>query len=219
MMSMRINIGCGQTPTEGWANFDASPSVKLAQRPAIASALGRFGLLHQSQVDNISFCQKHEIRFADATRRIPVPDETADALYSSHMLEHLDRREARQFLAEARRVLKPGGVIRLAVPDVRLVAEAYVREGDANQFIEATLLYRDRPRSFRERVQYHLVGDRGHKWMYDGTSLVNLLMQNGFSAARVMKAGETMIADPGQLNLREREGESVYVEALKPGRS
>jgi predicted SAM-dependent methyltransferase len=38
------------------------------------------------------------------------------------MIEHLDRREARSFLAEARRVLRPGGVLRLAAPDLsRLV--------------------------------------------------------------------------------------------------
>ena len=32
-MGYQINIGCGQTPTEGWINFDNSPAIKLAKSP------------------------------------------------------------------------------------------------------------------------------------------------------------------------------------------
>jgi hypothetical protein len=39
------------------------------------------------------------------------------------------------------------------------------------------------------------------------------LETNGFSSVREVSAGQTMIPDPGELNLREREDESTYVEA------
>ena len=52
--------------------------------------------------------------------------------------------------------------------------------------------------------------------MYDGKSLSTILLKNGFADAVVLAAGETTIANPGSLNLREYEGWSVYVEAKKP---
>ena len=51
--------------------------------------------------------------------------------------------------------------------------------------------------------------------MYDGPSLLRLLTESGFSGARVVAAGETSIESPGPLDLREREDESVYVEARR----
>jgi hypothetical protein len=52
--------------------------------------------------------------------------------------------------------------------------------------------------------------------MYDGPSLCRLLEQQGFRDVRVWPAGETGIPIPGDLNLRERSPESVFVEARKP---
>ena len=62
-----------------------------------------------------------------------------------------------------------------------------------------------------------LVDDRRqHRWMYDGASLAKLLQDKGFVDVTVLPAGKTGIADPGELNLREREDESAYVEARRP---
>ncbi len=52
--------------------------------------------------------------------------------------------------------------------------------------------------------------------MYDGRSLADLLMINGFVDAQIMPSGQTNIKDYGFLDLNEREDESVYVEAFKP---
>ena len=54
------------------------------------------------------------------------------------MIEYLDRREARAFLAEVRRILRPGGVVRVAVPDIARQVQAYLATGDADGFIAAT---------------------------------------------------------------------------------
>lgn len=51
--------------------------------------------------------------------------------------------------------------------------------------------------------------------MYDEASLCSLLERAGFHNALALKAGETMIPDPGALDLRERPEESIYVEAVK----
>ncbi len=62
----------------------------------------------------------------DLRRGIPFPDEEFDVVYHSHVLEHFSRRGARGFLRECRRVLKPGGTLRVAVPDLELIAKTYL---------------------------------------------------------------------------------------------
>lgn len=62
----------------------------------------------------------------DLRRSIPFADASFDGVYSSHFLEHLPRRLAPRFLAECRRVLVPGGVLRLVVPDLEQLARQYL---------------------------------------------------------------------------------------------
>lgn len=82
--------------------------------------------------------------------------------------------------------------------------------------MESLLLHRSRPTNMRQRCLALVAGDRGHAWMYDGRSLVSLVTRNGFEEAAVIPVGTTRIADPGALDLREREDESVYIEAVRP---
>ncbi|MBN2218315.1 MAG: methyltransferase domain-containing protein [Pirellulales bacterium] len=209
----RLNVGCGGTPTPGWKNYDNSWSVRLARWPVVAMLFGKLGGFRESR-KFIAVVKQSGIRWADATRRIPEPDRSADVLYSSHMVEHLNKDQAMRFLKEARRVLVPGGIIRIAVPDVRYHVNNYLQDQDADRFIEATLLVHPRPNTWISKLKYLLVGDRHHMWMYDGASLCKLLSSAGFQNPRVMEPGTTMIQEPGELNLREREPESVFVEAV-----
>ncbi len=62
----------------------------------------------------------------DAARGIPFRAGAFDAVYHSHMLEHLPRQAVPGFLADCLRVLKPGGVLRVAVPDLEGAARAYL---------------------------------------------------------------------------------------------
>src|SRR2546426_1159886 len=105
----RVNIGCGPTPTLGWLNFDNSLSVRLAKYPLLAPVLESLGLLDEGQKRLVSAARNGAIRWADATKHIPLPDQSVEVLYTSHMVEHLDRTAVRRFLREARRVLAPNG--------------------------------------------------------------------------------------------------------------
>lgn len=212
---IRVNIGCGRTPTPGFRNFDNSMSVKLARRPLLVRFLSQFGLLGEDQLKFIEFARNGSIQWADAIRRIPLDDGSAELVYSSHMLEHFDRREARQFLTEVRRVLADGGVIRLVLPDLGKLIERYNISGDADSFMESTLLVKPRPQSLREKVVSLVAGDRNHLWMYDAASLCKLLTDLGFQGVRTLSPGETTFSNPGELDLAERAHESLYVEARK----
>jgi len=156
-----------------------------------------------------------EVRWANACKRIPVSDESLEVVYSSHLLEHLDSHETERFLREIHRSLEPGGIIRLAVPDLKRRIESYMRTGDADAFMRSLNIRAHNARDLRDKIRLLFLGDRAHRWMYDAASLKELLARFHFTEAREMRPGETTIPDSGSLDLREREQESIYVEARK----
>jgi len=66
----------------------------------------------------------------DLRKGLPYPDQCFDACYSSHVLEHLEQEESERLLRECWRILKPGGVIRLSVPDLEAIVRAYLKALD-----------------------------------------------------------------------------------------
>jgi Methyltransferase domain len=213
---IKVNVGCGLSPTPGWLNFDNSLSVRVARWPTISSALTRTGFLAEKSAELSEMTQRGSIRFANAATRIPCATGSVAAVYSSHMIEHLDRAEARAFLAEVMRVLSPSGVVRVAAPDLSRLAKDYMVNGDADGFVTGINMGLDRPAGLRGWAKWTLVGPRHHLWMYDGESLTRLLREAGFEDPAVMPPGSTKIPGPGQLDLTERAMESVYVEAVRP---
>ena len=57
----------------------------------------------------------------DLSRGIPLPDASCDVVYHTAVLEHMRRSDAAAFLAECYRVLKPGGIVRVGVPDLERI--------------------------------------------------------------------------------------------------
>lgn len=72
---------------------------------------------------------KYVIQY-DITKGIPYYDNFFDVVYNSHVLEHLKKIEAFQFIKECHRVLKPGGIIRVVVPDLEVITKEYIRNLD-----------------------------------------------------------------------------------------
>lgn len=66
----------------------------------------------------------------DLRRGIPFASGAFDVVYHSHLLEHLTPDDGRQLLSECHRVLRPGGVLRVAVPDLEVIAREYLRALD-----------------------------------------------------------------------------------------
>jgi predicted SAM-dependent methyltransferase len=182
----------------------------------VARFLAVLGLLNKNQMEYVEFSRDNDIGWANAVKRIPVSDASLDVVYSSHMVEHLDTHQVRLFLSEAKRVLRSGGTLRLVVPDVRFYVDRYIASGDADEFVRGTGLGRSLVPGLFMKILGLMVGDRGHKWMYDGPSLCRLLEREGFVRAVSLPAGATTLSDPGELNLSEREPESVFVEAIRP---
>jgi predicted SAM-dependent methyltransferase len=63
----------------------------------------------------------------DLQTPLPFADNTFQAVYHSHVLEHLSRNQAPPFLRECVRVLAPGGVLRVAVPNLENIVRLYIK--------------------------------------------------------------------------------------------
>ncbi|MGI9211736.1 MAG: DapH/DapD/GlmU-related protein [Methylococcaceae bacterium] len=69
---------------------------------------------------------------SDVAQLDMIPESCVDLIYASHVLEHFGRWEFRSVLSEWRRILKPGGVLRIAVPDFAACAKLYYEKGLAD---------------------------------------------------------------------------------------
>jgi predicted SAM-dependent methyltransferase len=214
-MAKRLNVGCGRAPSAGWLNYDNSPAVWLAKSPLLTRLLHRAGVIDAGSFEFAAFCRANPILYANA-RRIPHASGTVDVIYSSHMIEHLARDDAWSFLVECHRVLRPGGRLRLVVPDLHLLAHQYLERGDADNFLGHLQFETVRPAGLLSKLKWLLFGGRGHHWMYDTRSLGALLEEAGFAEVETMQPGQTRIPDPGGLDLRERQIDSAYLEAVRP---
>jgi SAM-dependent methyltransferase len=67
-----------------------------------------------------------EIVTHDIRQKLPYPDQFFDVCYSSHVLEHLKPLEADSFLLECWRILRPGGIVRIVVPDLEGIVRIYL---------------------------------------------------------------------------------------------
>ena len=214
-MSIKVNIGCGRTPTEGWLNFDNSPAIRLAKSPFKYKLAKAMGFLNEQQIETIKWNMEHNIQFADATRSIPLQTSSVDCIYTSHMVEHLSQKGARSFLNEVKRVLKVGGVVRISVPDLRIAVDEYLGSNDADAFMREILVQAPEINTIKQKISLFVSGYRHHQWMYDGASLSKLLFEMGFDSVEICRDGKTNSVDSDDLNLYEREEQSVYVEGIK----
>ncbi len=145
------------------------------------------------------------------------PDACAELIYASHVLEYFDRIEAKQVLREWNRLLCSGGMLRLAVPDFRALAEVYFEHGKLDLILGP--LYGRAEIPGTELVIYH-------RTVYDFESLKELLEEAGFGEVRRYDWRQTIhrdVDDYSQAYIPHMEKErgkliSLNVECTKPSR-
>jgi SAM-dependent methyltransferase len=82
--------------------------------------------IHPAWTNIDFFSNAPEVVAWDLRKGIPFPDASFEVVYHSHVLEHFQRREGGGLMRECFRVLKPGGVLRVAVPDLEAIARQYL---------------------------------------------------------------------------------------------
>ena len=82
---------------------------------------------HRDWINIDSAPESKDVAAVDVIDGLPFSDGSFDAVYCSHMLEHLEARQGLALLAQMYRVLRPGGTVRVAVPDLETIAREYLR--------------------------------------------------------------------------------------------
>jgi predicted SAM-dependent methyltransferase len=150
---------------------------------------------HVATIDNLSF----------------IPDDSIDLIYTCHVLEHFKRREVERVLREWYRTIKPGGTLRVSVPDFSKLCEVYKNEGKLEVVIGALF--------GRQDYLYNI-----HYNVFDFSSLSSLLSFCGFEAIKIYdwkKTEHSHVDDYSQAYFPHMEKEngiliSLNVECKKP---
>lgn len=236
-----LNLGSGYKTSKRCINIDWSLPIRLK-----GSAMGRMvaPILITGDRREAYDAMDGDVLRHNLKKGIPFPDQSVEGVYHSHLLEHLDFDVAPIFLAEVKRVLKPGGVHRIVVPDLEFETRRYLESLDQavtgtgtvtdhelnlhlliNQMVRRESWGTSQRAGLRRWTENALLGDarkRGetHQWMYDRVSLPAALSKAGFVDPTVVSFDTSAIEDwPGYLLDQDESGTeyrpgSLYVESF-----
>jgi SAM-dependent methyltransferase len=192
-----INIGSGISGAPGWYNIDNSPTIPLSRIPLVR----RISRIPAWPAD----VHRHDVR-----KGLPFPDKSVSYVYSSHTFEHFSWSESLAIARECFRVLEPGGVFRVAVPDLGLMVREYLQNGSAmasHEFLQRL--------SLNHGVSDLVHPGANHSQMFDEKSLLYLFRQAGFISPEVKDFMQSGIPYISKVELEVRRRESLYVEARR----
>ncbi|HKU45132.1 MAG TPA: methyltransferase domain-containing protein [Polyangiales bacterium] len=204
----KLHLGCGGRLLPDWLNSDFVVSLRKL------------------------FNQRLPLVQIDCTRRLDIPNDSFDYIYSEHMHEHLDYAAGSGLLREVWRVLKPGGKVRIAVPDLDFYFRMFRTERSFEEY----------PTAFRDQIWQtnglngapldkatflnFLFKGSDHKYIYTRSALESQVAAAGFIDTRVCEPGKSDTPELRDLetNLAGRDGTSidmhlsytVAVEGTKP---
>lgn len=162
----------------------------------------------------------------DATRPFPFPDGCFHFIYSEHMIEHIPYEAGRFMLTECLRVLRPGGVLRIATPRLGFLMDLYTADLSDTQrrYIdwetEIFIPWATAPRAaFVINNFFHAWG---HRFIYDEETLREAMSLTGFHDVTLCQLGESRHEALRGLEHEERlppgllRLETMVVEGTRP---
>jgi SAM-dependent methyltransferase len=204
---LKLNLGCGSHAPSGWVNVDYAIGSWVVKVPFFSLINKKFKIINFNWPDTIFI---HDLR-----KKFPWQDNSVDVVYSSHTLEHLSKTEGQYFLRECYRVLKPNGIIRIIVPDLRAVINKYVQgEIVADKLFDALDVAYESPddgvlkRKLAPFIRFP------HKCMYDTPALLRVMSEIGYEVASKQHC-ESEIDDVQAIEDPNRTVEAVIIEGKK----
>jgi len=203
-----VQYGCGWSAPSGWRNFDASPTLRFERLPLVGSLYTR----------NASRFPEN-VKYGDIVKGLPVPDKSCSGIYCSHVLEHLSLEDFRTAIRNTYRLIKPGGIFRLVLPDLEYHVNKYLRDSkddSALTFLRETSLGRERrPRGVKSFF-LDWMGNSQHLWMWDFKSLNTELERIGFVSIRRAYFGDSADLTFQQVENKGRWDNCLGLECYTP---
>lgn len=198
---MKVQLGAFDKSIDNWINTDITPHMWVGRIPMLPRAMRWAGMLSKERFEQHRQGTFRRLKYVDLTKRLPFESDSVDAFFSSHVMEHLFLDEVDRLVAEMHRCLKPGGICRVAVPDL----EATVKKFDSNdprQFIHEIFEI-----SARSQVK------NSHHSGFTQPFLKKLFLSAGFrtTSARSYREGQC----PDLELLDNRPVGSIFFEAVK----
>lgn len=185
--TVKLNVGCGTDYKKGWVNID-------------------------NNSDNNINDSKLDLNW-DLRNPLPFPDNSVNFIFNEHFIEHLTVDEGKAAVRDFIRVLKPGGVLRMATPDLETVVDKYISIPlDEDPTIANFNLGFIKTRAERINIVFRWWG---HKWLYDWEELERRMMELGLKKNQ-LKRCKLNVSKYKQLNnLETREESKLIIEVTK----
>jgi SAM-dependent methyltransferase len=212
--SICLHIGCGLHTPDGWENIDASPGVILSKIPIFRKKLLSLDpSLKWSKV----------VKYGDIVKGLKYPVNSCDLIFAAHVLEHLTRQDFDIALKNIYSYLKPGGIFRFIVPDLKSYVDTYISEySDNNLSAEATsnfmlgswLAHLGSRKNFYNRLREAFSNSR-HQWMWDEPSLLFTLPKYGFTSVRKCNFGDYSDERFSLVEKEDSYAKAIGIEVIK----
>jgi predicted SAM-dependent methyltransferase len=193
----KINLGCGPVQPEGWVNIDGSNRAWLASRFSIIDrSLVKLGVLSPTEFGP-------HIKIHNLFKPLPFADNSIGCIYAGEVWEHFEYDDTVRLTAECLRVLAPGGVLRICVPDGPSFWQRYldlynqeIAKPKGSRSAEALrahvrMYFND---ILTRRVWFASVGHK-HKWQFDEIQMTDLFEKTGFVEVSRMPFHQSRIPD------------------------
>lgn len=198
-----VQFGCGTCAPETWQNFDAGPAFWLQSRLSFLTPL----LVKRGFPD-----YPKNIKYGDVIKGLPVAPQSAEAVYCSHVLEHMTLEEFRVAIRNVFSYLRPGGTFRLVLPDLEQLITSYVNDPSpeaASRFMRESYLGEANLSRGLKAMPAALFGRSRHLWMWDYKGIAEQLAEAGFTDIRRAQLGDS--PDP---RFAEVESEGRWTDCL-----
>ncbi len=217
-MRLLLNVGCGHQRPKNWINADCSLNSAAQRLPGVKSIIKALGRTEYASSNCV---------YMDVAKPWRFKASSLDAVYGSHIIEHLSISKSKYFLAESLRTLKCGGALRIVVPDLYQIAKIYIRDfgqgnnNAAREFLYQLNLHRENcypPSNSKIYQMFSWLQDwpHQHKYMYDKQSLGVLLAKHGFHRLTFCSYGfSSYIPEIKELEATAEGVPSIYAECIK----
>jgi glycosyltransferase involved in cell wall biosynthesis len=198
----RFHLGCGANFLRGWLNVNYWAHLEQGKIYA-----------NPNQTEG-TFLLNHDLQLG-----IPADNNTLDAVYHSHLLEHLTYIDGLEFLQRCHDALRVGGVHRLIVPDLEAFSRAYLSDDGFLLEKYKTHVLTDHPEIYQTKASIFMgmLHNHGHQCGYDWQTLEWALGRIGFKRIRRMLFQESDLPDIIGIEVFSplRALESICVECYK----